>query len=95
VVLVDVKEPHPDAAKYAEKFKFSFPVVLDSEGRVATTYAPSGVQPELARDQVPIASNLLIDRDGTIRFFDLLDSAHFDAKLEKLTAQLDKLLAAK
>jgi hypothetical protein len=49
----------------------------------------------LARDQVPIASNLIIDRDGKIPFYSLLDSVHFDAKLLDLTARLDQLLAAK
>ena len=42
-----------------------------------------------------IASNLIIDREGKIRFFSLLDSAHFDAKLVGLRAQLDKLLEEK
>jgi hypothetical protein len=69
--------------------------VLDVDGKVSATYAPLGVQPDLARDQVPIASNLIIDRDGKIRFYSLLDSVHFDAKLLALTARLDQLLDAK
>jgi peroxiredoxin len=78
-----------------KQIKYTFPVVLDAEGKVSITYAPPGVQPDLARDQVPIASNLIIDRDGKIRFYSLLDSVHFDAKLLALTARLDQLLAAK
>jgi peroxiredoxin len=78
-----------------KQMKFTFPVLLDSDGRVSAAYAPSGVQPDLARDQVPIASNLIIDRDGKVRFYSLLDSVHFDAKLLALTARLDQLLPAK
>ena len=82
-------------AAWVKQIKYTFPVLLDPEGKVSATYAPPGVQPDLARDQVPIASNLIIDRDGKIRFYSLLDSVHFDAKLLALTARLDQLLAAK
>ncbi len=43
-------------------------------------------------DQVPIASNLIIDPDGKIQFYSLLDSANFDARLIRLTEVLDKLV---
>jgi hypothetical protein len=75
--------------------KYTFPVVLDADGKVSVTYAPPGIQPDLPRDQVPIASNLIIDREGKIRFYSLLDSVHFDAKLLALTTRLHQLLAAK
>ena len=55
------------------------PVLLDLDGEVAVRYAPAGVLPDLPRDQVPIASNLIIDREGRIQFYTLLDSANFDA----------------
>lgn len=75
--------------------KFSFPVLLDPNGKVSSAYAPPGVQPDLERDQVPMASNLIIDKEGKIRFYSLLDSANFDAKLVALTARLDQLLTEK
>lgn len=75
--------------------KYSFPVLLDLNGKTSSSYAPAGVQPDLERDQVPIASNLIIDRDGKIRFYSLLDSVHFDAKLVALTARLEELLVQK
>src|SRR6266568_3931812 len=50
-------------------FHFSFPVLLDTNGAVSAKYAPEGVQPALARDEVPIASNLVIDKEGRIRFY--------------------------
>ncbi len=93
VLVIDVKEPKATAAQWAKHCKFSFPVLLDTDGKVAAKYAPLGVQPDLPRDQVPIASNLIIDQKGTIQFFSLLDSVNFDAKLVQLTAHLEKLLA--
>src|SRR5437867_2294280 len=65
------------------------------DGKIATRYAPAGAQPDLPRDQVPIASNLVLDRSGKIRFFSLLDTANFDAKLLALTVRLDALLTEK
>ncbi len=71
---------------------FTFPVLLDEDGTVAATYAPENVLPDLARDQVPIASNLIIDKDGKLQFYALLDSVNFDAKLVALQEKLDALL---
>jgi hypothetical protein len=51
------------------------------------------VLPDLSRAEVAIASNLIIDDRGKIRFFDLLDTTSFDAKLVKLHARLKQLLA--
>ena len=67
--------------------KYTFPVLLDPDGKVSSAYAPPGVQPDLPRDQVPIASNLVIDKDGKVRFYSLLDTANFDAKLLALPAR--------
>ncbi len=92
VLVIDVKESPEDARTYAERSKFTFPVLLDADGAVAATYAPEGVLPDLPRDQVPIASNLVIDGDGTLQFVSLLDTTSFDAKLVELIARLDQLL---
>ncbi len=72
--------------------KFTIPVLLDLNGEVATRYAPPGVAPVLPRDQVPIGSNLIIDRGGKIRFYSLLDTANFDTELIELKASLDAML---
>ena len=95
VLVVNVKEPLEKAAEWTRKSKFTFPVLLDPDGKVTATYAPPGVLPDLARDEVPIASNLIIDREGKIRSYSLLDSTHFDAKLVALTARLEELLGNK
>lgn len=95
VVVIDVAETKEKTQEYVKRSRYTFPVLLDSDGKAATSYAPPDAQPDLPRDQVPIASNLIIDREGRIRFYSLLDTASFDAKLVALTARLDQLLAAK
>jgi peroxiredoxin len=93
VLIVDVKERKSTVERLARKFGVGFPVLLDEDGSVAKRFAPpKTVQPDLGRDEVMIASNLLIDRDGRIRFFSLLDTTRFDAKLVALRGVLDVLL---
>jgi len=82
------------AEGWAKGRGFSFPVLLDLDGKATEPYAPPGVLPDLPRNQVPIAANLIIDREGRIRFYSLLDSANFDAKLVDLKAKLDEILDA-
>jgi len=95
VLIIDVKEKKAVVEKIARKFDFTFPVLLDADGSVARSYAPPpDVLPDLARDEVMIASNLVIDRAGRIRFFSVLDTRQFDAKLAALQAVLDQVLTA-
>ena len=62
---------------------------------MAASYTPPDLLPDLSRSEVAIGSNLIIDDKGIIQFFDLLNTTSFDAKLIKLQALLDKLLAGK
>ena len=94
VLIVDVKENKELVTKkLLQKFNFTFPVLIDEDGSVSTKYAPEGVQPDLARDEVPLASNLIIDKEGKIRFYSLLNTTTFDAKLSKVKQKLDELLS--
>jgi peroxiredoxin len=95
VFIVDVKEDKELVQKSLTRFNFSFPVLLDEDGAVSTKYAPADVQPDLARHEVPIASNLIIDKEGKIRFYSLLNTTAFDAKLTRLKEKLDSLLNSK
>ena len=90
--MVDVLESEELVASWAEKMGYTVPILLDGDGIVSASYAPEGVQPDLPRDQVPIAGNLIIDKGGTIQFYSLLDSMNFDARLVGLKAKLDALL---
>jgi hypothetical protein len=65
---------------------------LDVDGSVAASFAPDDVLPDLSRDEVMLASNMIIDPQGEIQFLSLLDSKNFDAKLVDLRARLDELL---
>ena len=94
LLVIDVQERAETVTAWAEKMGFTFPVLVDRDGSVSASYAPEGVVPDLPRDQVPIASNLIIDKDGNIQFYSLLDSRNFDAKLIALKKRLDDLLAA-
>jgi peroxiredoxin len=94
-LIVDVMETPAVAEAWAKRHEFSFPVLLDPDGKATSLYAPGDALPDLPRDQVPIASNLIIDSEGIVRFFTLLDSANFDARLVALRARLDELLVAK
>lgn len=96
VLIVDINERTSPVERWARKHGVAFPVLLDADGAVAKRYAPPRtVQPDLGRDEVMVASNLLIDRQGRIRFFSLLDTAGFDAKLVALRALLDEMLAGR
>ena len=92
VFVIDVKEDKETVDKMLARFNFPFPVLLDEDGAVAAKYAPEGVQPDLARHEVPLASNLIIDKEGKIRFYSLLNTTSFDAKLTRLKETLHSLL---
>ena len=92
VFIIDVREDKELVERSFSRFNFTFPVLLDIDGSVSASYAPEGVQPALARHEVPIASNLIIDKQGKIRFYSLLNTTAFDAKLTKLRQQLDELI---
>ena len=93
VLIIDVKEPlNLVQDKIKNKFELSFPVLLDTDGAVAASFAPAEVLPELARDEIMLASNLLIDPQGTIQFMSLLDTKNFDVKLIHLKKRLNELL---
>ena len=93
VLIIDVKEPGELVKeKIKDRFELSFPVLLDTEGLVAASFAPKDVLPELARDEIMLASNLLIDPQGKIQFMSLLDTKNFDVKLVHLKERLNELL---
>ena len=93
VLIIDVKENKDLVTQSFKRFNFLFPVLLDEEGRTAKEYAPPGVLPDLARDEVVLASNLIVDKNGKIRFYSLLNTTSFDAKLIKARQKLDELLS--
>ena|SRR5438067_4837903 len=95
VFIIDVKEDKAAVEKSLTRFGFSFPVLLDEDGVVSASYAPEGVQPALARYEVPIASNLILDKEGKVKFYSLLNTTNFDARLTQLRQKLDEMIAGK
>jgi len=93
VVTIDVRESREVTKTFADRWGFSFPTLLDADGSVTASYAPDGVLPDLPRADVPIAANLVIDGSGKIRFYSLLDTAAFDARLTAVRAKVEELLA--
>lgn len=94
VLIVNSGEPRDKALKWTSKFDFNFPILLDVNSVATEAYCPPNYNGDLPKNQVPIASNMIIDPEGVVRFNLLLDSKNFDAKLIKLKAKLDQLLAA-
>ena len=96
-LIVDLREEKGPISEFVKKHNLSCPVVLDTDGKIAERYAPPPTfAPDLMRDSVMVASFLIIDKQGEIQFLSLNDdTAKFDAKLIKLRARLDKLLAEK
>ena len=93
VLLMDVKEPKELVEeKLQSKYNLTFPILLDEDGTTAASFAPKDVLPDLSRDEVMLASNILIDTEGNIRFMSLLDSKNFDAELKALKKRLNELL---
>jgi thiol-disulfide isomerase/thioredoxin len=93
VLIIDVKESKElIEEKLQKKFNLTFPILLDTNGSVAASFAPKDVLPDLSRDEVMLASNILIDSEGNIQFMSLLDSKNFDAELIELKKRLDELL---
>ena len=92
--IVDVSEKPDVVSGWIAKHRLTCPVLLDEGGTVTSSYAPPpDFVPDLKREEVMIASFMIIDPQGTIRFLALNeDVANFDARLVKLRAALDELL---
>jgi peroxiredoxin len=93
-IAVDVKEPETDYRAYLGRVAMPFPVLRDESGSVASSYAPPKALPAFKdRSQVVVTSNLVLDANGKIREFALLDTDAFDAEYVHVRAALDRLLA--
>jgi hypothetical protein len=72
-----------------------FPVLRDADGVVSAAFAPPLALPGVKdRTKVVVTSNLVVDREGRIRFFTLLDTTHFDARLVHLRRAIDAVVGA-
>lgn len=93
VVAVDVREDEASYKDYVTRRATPFSVVRDGDGVVSTAFTPALASPGVKdRSKVVVTSNLVIDRDGKIRFFTLLDTTHFDARLVHVRHAVDALV---
>jgi peroxiredoxin len=92
-VAVDVNEPDKGYREYLARVPMPFPVVSDADAKTTLSYTPPGAQPTFAdRSRAIVTSCLVLDPKGTIRFFGLVDTAHFDAKFVRARTAVDSLL---
>jgi peroxiredoxin len=93
VLAVDIKESDEAYAKYIARVPMPIPVLRDRTGTVVASYTPDRAQPEVKdRAAVLVTSNLVIDAEGRIRFFTMVDTANFDAHLVFVRRAVDDLL---
>jgi peroxiredoxin len=94
VIAVGIREPEPDYRAYVGRMPMHLPVLRDEDGAVALRFTPAGAQPQFKdRTMALVTSNLVLDPQGRIRFFTVLDTVHFDAKLAHVRRAVDGLLA--
>jgi peroxiredoxin len=94
VIAIGIREPEAGYRSYLARVPMPIPVLRDEDGAVALRFAPPGAQPQFKdRTQAVVTSNLVLDAEGRIRFFTVLDTVHFDAKLEHVRRAVDRLLA--
>ena len=95
VIAIGIDEPEPAYRSYVARMPMGMPILRD-EGAVALRFTPPGAQPEFKdRTKALVTSNLVIDKDGRIRFFTVVDTVHFDARLAHVRKAVDSLLAEK
>lgn len=96
VIAIGIDEPELDYRSYIARMPMGMPILRDEGGKAALTFTPPGAQPELKdRKMVLVTSNLVLDRAGRIRYFTMVDTVHFDARLVHVRKAVDKLLAEK
>jgi peroxiredoxin len=94
VIAIGIDEPEADYRAYIARLPMGLPVLRDVGSKVALRFTPPGAQPEFTdRKMALVSSNLVIAPDGKIRFFTVLDTVHFDAKLVQLRSALERVLA--
>jgi peroxiredoxin len=94
VLSIDIKEGEEGYRKYLGRAKTPFPVLRDPTGAVTATFTPAGAQPNIKdRATVLVTSNVVIDPEGVIRFFTMVDTVHFDSRLVHARRAIEGLLA--
>ncbi|MBI2022812.1 TlpA family protein disulfide reductase [Candidatus Daviesbacteria bacterium] len=91
VLAIDVLESKALAEKMQKRFKWTFPVLLDKDGKVTKKFAPvkEGLSPEVAI----INSHFILDKESRLRFYEYLNMERFDARARATIKKLNEILA--
>jgi peroxiredoxin len=93
-VAVDIQEDDAGYQKYLARTSMPMPVVRDLDGKVAESFVAPGAQPKVTkRSEVPIAGNVVVDKDGVINAIHFGDLAHYDAEMTITKKTVDALLS--
>lgn len=91
---IDIKEDDAGYKQYLAKARMPMRVLRDATGNVTSTYTPPNAQPSIKdRSTVLVTSNVVVDPEGKIRFFTMVDTVHFDSRLVHARRAIDALLA--
>lgn len=91
VLAIDVMENKKLVEQMSKRFKWTFPVLLDIDGKVTKKFAPEkeGLSPEVAI----INSHFILDRNLHLRFYEYLNMERFDARARATIKKLEEILA--
>ncbi len=91
ILAVDVLEDKNLVQKMKDRFKWTFPVLIDKVGQVTKKFAPEkeGLSPEVAI----INSHFILDKNQRLRYYDYLNMERFDAHAAATIKKLEEILA--
>ncbi len=91
ILAIDVLEKKELVKKMRDRFGWTFPVLLDTDGKVTKKFAPEkeGLSPEVAI----INSHFILDREHRLRYYEYLNMERFDAHARATAKKLEEVLA--
>lgn len=94
VVIVDIDEEEQGYRKYLAQTEMGSPVYWNAAAEAVSAYVPPNAVPAITRKRwrVLVSANLVIDREGVIRFFTLTDTLRFDAEMRHVRAAIGDLV---
>jgi peroxiredoxin len=93
VIAVGIDASESGYHDYLARMPMDIPVLRDEDSATALRYTPPLAQPAFKdRKMALVTSNLVLDPSGKIRFFTVLDTVHFDARLVHVRRAVDRLL---
>lgn len=93
MIGINVKEPKETVEAWVKEKGLTMPIWLDTGGGLAPRFAPEtgGV----GADYTVVNSHFILDRQGVLRYAQLLDMAKFDARMGEVVEHLENLAGPK